>query len=335
MNITFARSPLAALWMLALAAACTPPPAVAAVGVARLYEGVVPGDGGEAGRTAAAVDALRQVVVRLTGQRAAATDAALAPLYADARRYVQTFRAEPGGQVAVGFDAEALVPALARAGQKLWPRDRSLTLLVIVSDRPGPARGLGAMAAPELRLEIERTAELRGLPLVWPAGLEAAAEQAVIADALAGRLEALLEVAHRYAADGVLLGRVGAAGATWSWLGPAGSGTLSGAAGEAVQVLADRYGAQFAVAAAGSGQLTVLISGVHDLAGYGAALGALGAIGGVQQVDLDEVAGDTLRLRVAYGGDATALRQAAALGGRLAPGEEATADGPVKFVLRP
>ena len=334
MKTTVSLSQFIAAITLAIAAGC-PRPALAAVSVAGLYEAVVAGEGGESGRAAAAVDALRLVVVRLTGQRAAAAEPALAAVYADARRYVQTFRTVPGGQVAVGFDGAAIEAALLGAGLRLWSRDRPLTLVVVVGDHAGGSRSLAGSVAPELRQELERTAQLRGLPIVWAGNLEPALEETAIADGLAGRLEPLRELAKRYAADGVLLGRATAAGMAWSWLGPAGSGSAVGAAGEAVHALADRYGAQFAVAAASRGRLLVAVAGVKDLAGYAAALAALAAIANVESVDLEEVAGERLRLRVAFGGEPDALRQAVAHSGRLLPDDAAAPDGALHLVLQP
>ena len=330
MQHTVPRAAFLAGLALALAAACAPPSA-SAVSVSGLYEGVVAGEGGESGRAAAAADALRQVVVRVTGQRGAATEAALAPVYADARRYVQTFRSAPGGQVAVGFDPAAVDAALLRAGARLWPAERPLTVVFVA----GGARELTGQPAPELRQELERAAQLRGLPLAFAGGFDPALTQAALADGLSGRLDGLRELARRVSADGVLLGRPGSGGLLWSWLGPAGSGSVSGPAAEAVQTLADRYGAQFAMAAATPGRLTVVIAGVRDLAGYAAAITALSSIGRVDAVDLEEVSGDTLRLRVAYGSDAASLQQAATQAGRLLPFVPAAPDGAVHFVLQP
>ncbi len=70
---------IAAVLVAALLCAGTPATVLGAV-VEGLYEGTGAGDATDAGRAAAAADALRQVVVRLTGRREAATDPALAAL---------------------------------------------------------------------------------------------------------------------------------------------------------------------------------------------------------------------------------------------------------------
>jgi hypothetical protein len=311
------------------------PAAAPAVAVDGLYQGVVAGDGSDAGRGPAAVEALKQVVVRVTGQRAAAADPALAGLIADARRFAQTFKPAPGGQVAVDFDAAALNDALLAAGQRLWSRERPATLIVLVSEVPGKEHNLGAAGNPEVRREIERNAQLRGLPLAWPTGLDPSAEQAAVGDALAGRLEPLQELAQRFDAAGVLIGHLTTSGATWTWLGPAGGGAAAGPAADAVQLLADGYGAHYALAGAGGGRLVIAVHGVLDLAGYAAATAALTALSNVRGVELEEAAGETLRFRVAFSGEPEALRQAAASGGRLAEDDSAATDGALHFLLRP
>jgi Uncharacterized protein conserved in bacteria (DUF2066) len=271
----------------------------------------------------------------VTGRRSAVSDPALAGLFADPLRFAQTYRSVPPGQVAVGFDAPGLDRALLAAGQRLWARERPLTLVVVVSERPGVNPSLAA-ADQDLRREIERTAQLRGLPVAWPVGVDGATLQARFADALAGRLEPLQGLARQFGANGVLLAKTGANPVNWSWLGPAGAGSVAGTATEAVNTLADRYGAQLAVeAATPGGTLMVAVRGVKDLAGYAAATTLLEGIESVRDVSLSEATGDTLRFRVAYAGDAGTLRQAAVQGGRLLPDEDAPADGAVHLVLRP
>lgn len=309
---------------------------VAAAVVDGLYDGVVPGDGASAARPQVAADALRQVVVRITGVRAAATDPALGSLYADALRLAQSYRAVPGGQVAVGFDAATLDAALLAAGQRLWPRERVATLVLIVTDRPGVPPSITGAAEPDLRRDVEHAAAERGVPLVWANGLEPAALAARIADVQAGHYDALRALAHERGADGLLVGRVTAAGGSWTWVGPAGNGAFAGPAGEAVQLLADRYGAVFAVQSArSSGSVRVAVRAVHDLAGFATATQLLGGLGMVHSLAVDEVSADTLWLRLAFSGEPESLRQAALGAGRLGVDSNATADGAMHFVLMP
>jgi hypothetical protein len=306
-----------------------------AAAVEGLYEGIVAADTGNGDRAAIAGEALKQVVVRVTGRRTAATDPALASLLGEPLRYAQTYRSVAQGQVAVGFDARGLDTALLAAGQRLWSRERPLTLLVLVTDRPGPtANSLSADA--ELRRELDRAAQQRGIPVVWTSGLDAASTQARVADALAGRLEPLRALARQFGADGVLVGKAAGAASSWTWLANVGTGTFVGPAPEAVNSLADRYAQQFATqAATPGGTLSVAVRGIRDLSSYAAATQQLASLDGVRDVAVEEAGGEGLRYRLSYAGDAESLKQAAMQGGRLLPDPEAPADGAVHFVLRP
>jgi hypothetical protein len=308
------------------------PGAAHGVAVEGLYEGTGAGDATDGGRAAAATEALRQVVVRLTGRRAAATDPGLVALYADAPRLARTFRPSAGNQV-VAFDPEALEARLLQAGQRLWSRERPLTLVLLVNARPGAPRALGA--EPEVRRAVMSAAQLRGLPLLWPTGLPPSIEPLRADDALAGRLEPLRDLARQYGADAVLVGRVAPGATSWVWAGPAGEGSANGGGDEGVQALADRFGAQFATAGVRAGQIDAVVRGVRDLAGYALAGNALAALANVRAVSLEEVSGESLHFRVAFDGDADALRRAARDSGRFAPDDSAPAGGALQLVLRP
>lgn len=329
---------LVRLTVAAVAAALLGVAAVGPAGAATvdgLYEAVGAGDASDTGRAAAAGEALRQVAVRVTGRRAAATDPALAGLYADARRYARTFRSVGGNQVAVAFDPDALEAALLQAGQRLWPAERPLTLVVLVGTRPGAPRALGGGVEPDVRRAVIAAAQLRGLPLAWPTGMPAALEQARVDDALAGRLEPLRELARQFGADAVLLGRVAPGTTTWNWAGPGGDGSASGAADEGVHALADRLGAQFATAGARAGHIDAVVRGVRDVAGYALATSTLAGLAGVRGVLLEEVSGDTLRFRIAFDGDGETLRREARDCGRFLTDDAATPAAAVQLVLRP
>ena len=326
-----ARPVAAALLAVVLAA-----PGVAAAAVVEgLYEGTAAGSATDAGRAAAATDALRQVVVRLTGRRAAATDPALTGLYADAPRLARTFRSVAGNQLVVSFDPEALEQSLLQAGQRLWSRERPLTLILIVSTKPGAAHSLGGAAEPDVRRAAAAAAQLRGLPLIWPTGLPSGTEQARFDDALAGRLEPLKDLARQYGADALLLARVSPTAVAWNWSGPAGEGGASGAADEGVQALADRFGAQYATAGARAGQIDAVVRGVRNLAGYAQASNALAGVANVRSVVLEEVSGDALRFRIGFEGDADTLRRALRDSGRLLTDDSAPPGSALQLVLRP
>jgi hypothetical protein len=310
---------LTAAWLLVAVAPVAVAPAVAAT-VAGLYEGTVPGELSETGRAAAAAEALRQVVVRVTGRRGADRDPALQSLYSNAARYVQTVRPVGGGLVAVGFDADALDGALIQAGQPLWSAERPATLVVLVLDRPGQPRALAGGVDAEEKRAVDRVAQLRGVPLVWPGALDSTTAAQRIDDVLAGRADALREFAARYDAAGVLYGRASAEGVQWSWSLPSGTGGVAGTAADGVHGVADRYAAAFATGQSGViALLPVVVTGVRTPQDYAAAAATLGALPNVLGVQLEAAAGTRLTFRVNFRGDPEALRRAVTVAGRLVP----------------
>jgi hypothetical protein len=142
--------------------------------------------------------AMRDALVRATGRRESATDPAFAALVADAPRYVQGYDRGPQGELQVLFNPDAVDKAIAAADRSVWDPSRPFTLVVLYpqpdrSDQPADQAGL------------ERAAEQRGLPIsIVPLP---------VTDASGNLLprEALLEMAHRYGAEQLLVGRPPAA----------------------------------------------------------------------------------------------------------------------------
>jgi len=210
------------------------PPAAWALRPVRVYEVDL-----EARSATAVQSAMRQALVRATGRRESADDPALAGVIADAPKYVKSYASGPRGEPQVVFDAAAVGRAIDTAGRSVWDRDRPFTLVVLY---PPPGRS----DADAARVELERTATERGLPIsVIPLTVVDGGGNALGADAL-------LQSAQRYGADQVLVGRADAAGLAagqlqWtlytraqneSWTGP-----LSAGIDRAVDLLAPPPGA--------------------------------------------------------------------------------------------
>jgi hypothetical protein len=329
-SLRFRRAIFAALTLGLLAGAGS---LAQAAPVPGLYEGTVPAtDRSPKGLATVYPDALRQVAVRVTGRPAAASDPALAPLYADANRFVQTWRPAGTGQVAVGFDAQAVEAALVAAGQPLWPADRPVVFAAVVVERVGPggvARTLvtGAVTGDERRA-LERVAQARGLVLAWPS-VELA--PALMDLAQSGPVEVLLAFAREQKAQGVLWLRTSAvagSAAQWSWATDGLVGSGRGDAATALQGFADALAARDASApGAALAQLVVVVSGVDNLTDYATVLNAIEALPTVRELEVTSVAGNVLRLRVRLRGDAGGLVRVLAQEGRLTADAAGTATG--------
>jgi hypothetical protein len=155
--------------------------------------------------------AMREALVRATGRRESATDPVFGGLIADAPKYVQSYERGPRGEPQVIFDAAAVDKAITALNRATWDPDRPFTLVVIY---PPPAQAdQGADQS-----SLEQAAEERGLPIsIVPLP---------VADHSGNLLSraALLEMAHHYGAEQLLIGRPPVAPAA-----PAGPpGTMTG-----------------------------------------------------------------------------------------------------------
>lgn len=335
----FQRAVLTAVALVALVGTA---PSAQGAPVPGLYEGTVPAaDRSARGLAAVYPEALRQVAVRVTGRPAAASDPALAALYADANRFVQTWRPAGSGQVAVGFDAQAVEAALVAAGQPLWPADRPVVFAVVVVERAGPAGPVrtvvtGAVTGDERR-SLERVAQARGLVLAWPS---AETVPLLSESAQAGPVDALLVAAREQKAQAVLWLRTSAVPGTpaqWAWATDGLAASGRGDAATALQGFADALAARDASApGAALAQLSVVVTGVESLVDYAAVLNALESLPTVRELSVTAVAGSTVRLRVRLRGDAGGLVRVLARDGRLVadPTAAAAGDGSLRLKLQ-
>ena len=280
MSILFRRRPRA--WLagvaLLLCAASVPAAQPAAIGEVTVQST------GEAGFA----EAMRIVLVRLTGRRAAATDPALAPLVRDARRYVQIVRPATGSSAPrITLDAAAIERSLLALEQPLWARERPLVLGVIAT---APA---GADAA-ATRTALENAALERGLPLRLMSASSAGRTAGSAVDA-----SAALAAARRAGADVALLGE--ADGAEWQWtlfdgVAPA---VFTGGVTAGIEGAADTLaiGAQAAIAQAVE-TTTLRVVGVATLQDYADVQRVLAGLLGVRAVGVRAVESDAALFEV-------------------------------------
>ncbi|HVH84418.1 MAG TPA: DUF2066 domain-containing protein, partial [Steroidobacteraceae bacterium] len=199
------------------------------------------------------------------------------------------------------FDAAAVAHAIDTAGRSVWDRDRPFTLVVLYP----PLARADADAA---RVELERTATERGLPIsVIPLTVVDSSGNTLAADSL-------LQSAQRYGGDQVLVGRADAAGAAagqlqWtlytraqsaSWAGP-----LSAGIDHAVDLLAPPPGPVGETEAAAR----VRVEGVGGLADHAAVARLLQSIPGVRRAEVVEVDSGSVTFEVEMRGGSAALER--------------------------
>jgi hypothetical protein len=252
------------------------------------------------GASAATVvpDGMRQALVRATGRRDAAANPALAGIVQNAGQYLKGSRSLPGGAIQVDFDGAALAQAILAAGGTLWDRNRPFTLIAINPVPSGPA-------GDALRVELEQTAEARGLPI--------SLVPLAVTDAAGGTLpdDAVMQSAQSLGGDAVLIGRADPANpGQWQWhlvsgfssegwTGSSDAG-INGAADQLASVAVD-MGSRPLVSVA------VQITGIATLNDYARVEQLLRAVPGVQSSGLTAAAGTTATFTVGVRGGGTTL----------------------------
>ena len=262
---------------------------------------------------AAFLEALKTVVVRVSGQRDAVER--LGGRLGNPRSYVQRFGMAAHDVLEVGFDSVSIDRLLTGAGLPIWGHERPAVLVLLsIEDVDGSTRWLGD-DLPTLEREIvANTAAQRGLPLKWPV-----MDEQDRAAASAGSAAALMQAATRYGANATLLGR--AADGTTRWTLVYGEGEAQGRGGleDGVHLAADTFAHVFAVSGSSLDTVIVEVSGIADLHAYANTLNYLEGMTLVRGVSLEQVSGETLRFRLAVRGDAATLQRAIALEDRLVP----------------
>lgn len=255
-----------------------------------------------ADQAAAIEEAMKEVLVRATGRKDAASDPAFAALVMNAAQYVRASRPAGDGLIAVSFDDAALERQIMAAGRSVWDANRPFTLVVL---NPAPT---GA-ADDEARRELEQVAELRGLPIALvPMPVTDQSGNALSADVL------LLE-ARRLGADAVLLGRADTAAQSgeWQWTLITGlktqswNGPLDAGIDGAADALASVGGSALPLE---EQRVLVRVDGVGTLADYAAVERTLGELPGVRRSGIEEAEGSTATFRVLIRGGSQAIARA-------------------------
>ncbi len=190
-----------------------------------------------------------------------------------------------------------LAQAIVAAGGTLWDSSRPFTLVAI---SPAPS---GA-AAEALRMQLEQTAEERGLPISLVPLAVIDANGVTLTD------EAILHSAQTLGGDAVLIGRADAANAgQWQWhlVSSYTSEGWTGSSDAGINGAADSLASvAVQVSSRPLEQIVVQVSGVATLADYARVEQLLRAVPGVQTSGLSGAQGDhaTFALGVRGGGPA-------------------------------
>jgi hypothetical protein len=263
----------------------------------QVYQVIVRG----AAASTVVADGMREALVRATGRRDAPANPALAGILQNAGQYLRGSRSLAGGAIQLDFDGTALAQAIVAAGATLWDSNRPFTLVAINPVPTGPA-------GEALRIQLEQTAEGRGLPISLVPLAVTDANGAPLSDA------AVRQSAEALGGDAVLIGRADPATPDqWQWhlVSSYSSEEWTGDSNVGVNGAAD----SLASVAINSGsktlvQVAVQVGGVASLNDYARVEQLLRAVPGVQSSGLTAAEGTTALFTIGVRGGGEALVRA-------------------------
>lgn len=318
-----------------------------------LYTGEVPvASQDEAARQEAMAEALKQVLVKVSGDPAAGERPEVQGALKDPAPLIQAFYyrqdVDRSGPVpalklyyAANFEPRAITRLLSASGLSQWARERPTLMAWVVADSGGNSELLPAsQLAPLLRRGAERGIQLSA----GSAGADANAVSLI--DVERGAIARLRPVASGFGAPGVLAGRLyataegvvgrfaygdGEREESFEVRGPDAAATLRAAADETANRMATRYA--FAAADSTPSEVSAVVRGLGSAQDFARVHAYLASLSVVREMRLELAAGDTLDLRLSVAGGAERLRQIVALNDVLAVAGDSS-DGAVVLDLK-
>ncbi|HEY1992011.1 MAG TPA: DUF2066 domain-containing protein [Gammaproteobacteria bacterium] len=310
-----------------------------AVIVSGLYEARVPvTDQSAAARASAVQQAFAVVLVKVTGNRAAA--GALAAALGNPSQYLQQYRyekvdADPANNVPAGlmlwtnFSASVITKALNAAHAQVWGAERPRTLVWLVSPESG-GHILAAADSGVVMQALLTAAQQRGIVLAFPQ-MDSQDRAAIgVPDLAAFNAERIRAASARYQPDAILVGVMtpaeGQLAARWEWLAPdkvkdwqTPAGDAAVVAVDGVQVAADRFAARYAIAADAPDQsgVPLQVDGITSLDAYAKVSDYLKALTPVRAVRVERVGQGSVFYSLDVHGSLDNLESALVLGGLL------------------
>jgi hypothetical protein len=206
-------------------------------------------------------------------------------------------------------------------------------VLLVTGSAAGGARAIVEGERVAERSEVERAARDRGLPISWPRGtVDAASVRAIVAGGAAG---ANASAGSRPVLAGVATG----GGVNWRFVQPGQTAAVDGTLQDGVNLAADSLAARYAPPSTrGMSEITVRVGGMDGVRAYAGLLEYLKSLSFVRNVEVEEMAGGVVTLRLAVRGDLELLRRISAMDDRLQAGIPGGAEGgaaAVDFTFKP
>jgi hypothetical protein len=273
-------------------------------------------------RNRAASNGLGEILLRVSGDRAALEHPAIKRTMAQAQNYLQEFSYAstheqlerdgeliPAQRLILTFAPQAIEEMLRSANLQLWPANRPSLLVWLVVNEPA---GLSLVGGGDERELLSVQARRRGLPLITPL-MDLEDRLAVSGrDLWAMDEEVIRSASARYRADAVLVGRYsqvsgGEWRSTWQLLHPLGNqvfdsqqGSVEALLASAIDHVADHFAGLYAIIPREEGPdaIVMQVSGVRDFAAFKSVQRYLDGLAMVRRTEVVAARQDALLLRL-------------------------------------
>ena len=312
---------------------------VSAVEVTGLYRvKIAVADQTESTRRGAALTGFKEVLIRKSGSREVLSVDEVKQAFGKVTSYLQRFEyssAPPGPDslpyiLQLDFEPRLIDQLIQASGMPIWGSNRPITILWLATEENFQRTVIKESDEVDSFSELVRqNAQRRGIPVILPL-MDLEDELNVSISDIWGRFNSTIVTAsERYAADSVVTGRVHQVGESWqaklSYINQDDQKILEFSQPTRellVETLADRLAELLCqkycvVEMADSHVIKIQVSGVTSFATFKASQNYLQGMSSIRKVEVDKIAGQTVRYSVALLGDLQSVKDGIELSNRL------------------
>ncbi len=280
--------------------------------------------------------ALRQVLLKVAGDRAALDTVDLAPLLSQSAGLIQQYQyrqvnkisdditAPEQLEVVLSFNEISLNNAIRDLGLPLWSKSRPEVLVWLSVDNDGKRTILSADDVNKTSVKsLKHAADLRGLPILMPVMDLQDQSQVKVADLWAGFSESVESASQRYGSPVILMANAtieanGASHIRWHSLINGESekwqsrGNITNAMRSGVDELTDRLARRFSQVVSNNqyaSRLSLQISNVKNYADYSRTMAYLKSLQYVSELTLISLSKEDITVSLALKGDLNIFKQ--------------------------
>ena len=310
----------------------------------------------EEDRQRLAPELLKQVVIKVVGDRSAVEQADISALVTDAERYIDQFyyqqipssdgdSAEQQLALTLEFNADGINNALQRISLPIWDKIRPETLFWVAIEYAGKQQLIGEGDEDSLLFYIEQAAKKRGIPLLLPLMDLEDQTQLTFNDVATGNNTAVKQASERYGSSVIVSARLrgNEESVEISWQALLGEeverwssqGNVKTAIQSGVDEFADRLGRRLNISfsASGNTEMEIHVTGIEDYNGYSRLMDYLGSLQVVSDIKVGSLGGEKLDLVLLIQAEPEKFRQLLAMGRVIVP--DATDDSSSQYRLLP